>query len=228
MLPAHVNLVLLSATVPNVMEFANWVGRTKRKVVHVTGTTRRPVPLEHALYYNGKMYPIAQQEGMLPQVQAQYITSCQSLEDIASIAWSVQLDSMSVLLAQASSMSTLSSKAACIHMRPSLLACFVLPVRLRLYMSEIAHLTTLIPMHELVLQGIKAAREAWKVKNALPKTKKDAKALRPTGRGNDPAPRGCGPPGRSPGGQRECSAWLACGPGSCMCTCWLRHCRLSC
>lgn len=37
MLPAHVNLVLLSATVPNVMDFADWVGRTKRKVIHVTG-----------------------------------------------------------------------------------------------------------------------------------------------------------------------------------------------
>lgn len=40
MLPAHVNLILLSATVPNVMEFAGWVGRTKRKacptsVVHL-------------------------------------------------------------------------------------------------------------------------------------------------------------------------------------------------
>ena len=32
MLPAHVNLILLSATVPNALEFANWVGRTKRKV----------------------------------------------------------------------------------------------------------------------------------------------------------------------------------------------------
>ena len=31
MLPAHVNLILLSATVPNVIEFAGWVGRTKRK-----------------------------------------------------------------------------------------------------------------------------------------------------------------------------------------------------
>ena len=37
MLPAHVNLILLSATVPNVMEFADWVGRTKRKRLHVTG-----------------------------------------------------------------------------------------------------------------------------------------------------------------------------------------------
>ena len=53
MLPAHVNLVLLSATVPNVMEFAGWVGRTKRKVIHVTGTSRRPVPLEHCLYSGG-------------------------------------------------------------------------------------------------------------------------------------------------------------------------------
>jgi antiviral helicase SKI2 len=58
MLPSHVNLVLLSATVPNVMEFAGWVGRTKRKVVHVTGTTRRPVPLQHCLYYSGQLYPI--------------------------------------------------------------------------------------------------------------------------------------------------------------------------
>ena len=35
MLPAHVGLVLLSATVPNVEEFADWVGRTKRKKVRV-------------------------------------------------------------------------------------------------------------------------------------------------------------------------------------------------
>lgn len=30
MLPEHINLVLLSATVPNVFDFADWVGRTKR------------------------------------------------------------------------------------------------------------------------------------------------------------------------------------------------------
>lgn len=63
MLPEHVNLVLLSATVPNVMEFADWVGRTKRKVVHVTGTTKRPVPLEHMLYYSGKLYPLLSTQG---------------------------------------------------------------------------------------------------------------------------------------------------------------------
>ena len=68
MLPAHVSLILLSATVPNVMEFADWVGRTKRKVVHVTGTTRRPVPLEHALYYKGEMFTIGRGDKMLVEV----------------------------------------------------------------------------------------------------------------------------------------------------------------
>lgn len=62
MLPAHVNLVLLSATVPNVMEFADWVGRTKRKRLYVTGTTKRPVPLEHNLYFEGALYTVCRQE----------------------------------------------------------------------------------------------------------------------------------------------------------------------
>ncbi|KAI3427058.1 hypothetical protein D9Q98_006998 [Chlorella vulgaris] len=62
MLPAHVNLILLSATVPNVMEFADWVGRTKQKHIHVTGTTKRPVPLQHSLYYAGQMFTICQAE----------------------------------------------------------------------------------------------------------------------------------------------------------------------
>lgn len=69
MLPDHVNLVLLSATVPNVMEFADWVGRTKRKRLWVTGTTRRPVPLEHLLYYNTQFFPIARQSTLLPDVR---------------------------------------------------------------------------------------------------------------------------------------------------------------
>jgi antiviral helicase SKI2 len=37
MLPPHVVIVMLSATVPNVMEFADWVGRTKGRRVYVTG-----------------------------------------------------------------------------------------------------------------------------------------------------------------------------------------------
>ena len=67
MLPAHVNLILLSATVPNVMEFADWVGRTKRKVQYVT--TKRPVPLEHSLYYGGQLFTICRQDTFIPEVQ---------------------------------------------------------------------------------------------------------------------------------------------------------------
>ena len=41
---------MLSATVPNTMEFADWVGRTKKKKIYVISTQKRPVPLEHFLY----------------------------------------------------------------------------------------------------------------------------------------------------------------------------------
>lgn len=50
MLPEHVTLILLSATVPNTQEFASWVGRTKKKDIFVISTAKRPVPLEHYLW----------------------------------------------------------------------------------------------------------------------------------------------------------------------------------
>jgi len=53
MLPKHVGIIMLSATVPNVREFAGWVGKTKRRKIFITGTTKRPVPLEHVLYFGG-------------------------------------------------------------------------------------------------------------------------------------------------------------------------------
>lgn len=58
MLPEHVTLIMLSATVPNTFEFANWVGRTKQKDIYVISTLERPVPLEHYLYANKKMFKI--------------------------------------------------------------------------------------------------------------------------------------------------------------------------
>ncbi|RKP17827.1 antiviral helicase [Rozella allomycis CSF55] len=58
MLPSHVNLILLSATVPNTFEFANWVGRTKQKDIYVISTLKRPVPLEHYLYAQGQLHKI--------------------------------------------------------------------------------------------------------------------------------------------------------------------------
>lgn len=58
MLPEHVTLILLSATVPNTYEFASWVGRTKKKDIYVISTLKRPVPLEHYLWADKGMYKI--------------------------------------------------------------------------------------------------------------------------------------------------------------------------
>ena len=58
MLPEHVTLILLSATVPNTYEFASWVGRTKKKDIYVISTPKRPVPLEHYLWANKGIHKI--------------------------------------------------------------------------------------------------------------------------------------------------------------------------
>ena len=58
MLPEHVTLILLSATVPNTYEFASWVGRTKKKDIYVISTPKRPVPLEHYLWAGKAMHRI--------------------------------------------------------------------------------------------------------------------------------------------------------------------------
>jgi antiviral helicase SKI2 len=58
MLPEHVTLILLSATVPNTKEFASWVGRTKKKDIYVISTLKRPIPLEHYLWADKAMYKI--------------------------------------------------------------------------------------------------------------------------------------------------------------------------
>ena len=58
MLPSYVNLIFLSATTPNTLEFSDWIGRTKRKPVHVVKTDYRPVPLSHFLWANLKLHKI--------------------------------------------------------------------------------------------------------------------------------------------------------------------------
>ena len=63
LIPAHVTLIFLSATVPNTFDFADWVGRTKRKKVHVISTMKRPTPLEHYLWAAKDLYKIVDSEG---------------------------------------------------------------------------------------------------------------------------------------------------------------------
>lgn len=62
MLPEHVSLILLSATVPNTYEFASWVGRTKQKNIYVISTPKRPVPLEHYLWAGKNIHKIVNSE----------------------------------------------------------------------------------------------------------------------------------------------------------------------
>lgn len=58
MLPEHVKYILLSATVPNTFEFANWVGRTKQKDIYVISTPKRPVPLEISIWAKNNLYKV--------------------------------------------------------------------------------------------------------------------------------------------------------------------------
>merc|ERR1712142_124515 len=73
MLPQHVNIVLLSATVPNTLEFADWVGRTKKKKIFVISTLKRPVPLEHFLY-TGNSQKTSDELFMILDASKQFIT----------------------------------------------------------------------------------------------------------------------------------------------------------
>ena len=55
MLPDHINMIFLSATTPNTLEFSEWIGRTKKRKVYVVSTPKRPVPLQHFLLYDDEV-----------------------------------------------------------------------------------------------------------------------------------------------------------------------------
>ena len=50
-LPSSVQLVMLSATITGAESFARWIGKIKSIPCHLIPTTKRPVPLEHHLFY---------------------------------------------------------------------------------------------------------------------------------------------------------------------------------
>ena len=70
MLPPDVRIVMLSATVPNAGDFAEWVGQTKRSNIHVIKTLKRPVPLRHCIYTgnssktSNQLFAIAYNQGL--------------------------------------------------------------------------------------------------------------------------------------------------------------------
>ncbi|KAG0326160.1 ATP-dependent RNA helicase mtr4, partial [Podila humilis] len=53
MLPRNCHYVFLSATIPNAMEFAEWICKIKEQPCHVVSTNFRPTPLQHYLFAQG-------------------------------------------------------------------------------------------------------------------------------------------------------------------------------
>lgn len=53
MLPEKVHHVFLSATIPNAMQFAEWICQMKQQPCHVVYTDYRPTPLQHYLFPAG-------------------------------------------------------------------------------------------------------------------------------------------------------------------------------
>ena len=53
LLPDKVRYVFLSATIPNAMQFAEWITKTHNQPCHVVYTDFRPVPLQHYLFPSG-------------------------------------------------------------------------------------------------------------------------------------------------------------------------------
>ena len=54
LLPKGIGIIMLSATIPNYMEFAQWVGDIKETKVYVQNTLKRVVPLQHILFIDKK------------------------------------------------------------------------------------------------------------------------------------------------------------------------------
>lgn len=69
MLPNHIKYILLSATVPNTFEFANWVGRTKQKDIYVISTPKRPVPLEIFIWAKNNMYKAVDSQRKFSEIE---------------------------------------------------------------------------------------------------------------------------------------------------------------
>jgi ATP-dependent RNA helicase DOB1 len=53
LLPHTVRYVFLSATIPNAMQFAEWICKTHAQPCHVVYTDFRPTPLQHYLFPAG-------------------------------------------------------------------------------------------------------------------------------------------------------------------------------
>jgi antiviral helicase SKI2 len=63
MLPPHIKLVLLSATIDSPERIAAWVGRMKKRTMHLISNTARVVPLQHYLFKPAFFEQLADEQG---------------------------------------------------------------------------------------------------------------------------------------------------------------------
>ena len=64
LLPPGINLIMLSATIPNYFEFAKWVGNIKKSMIYIEITLKRIVPLQHQIYIDSQnIYEIKSTDG---------------------------------------------------------------------------------------------------------------------------------------------------------------------
>ncbi len=68
--PRSMQLICLSATMPNVDELAEWVSEVRGTEVAVVRETRRPVPLRYYISCGGRLVPLAQLEGAMRRQSA--------------------------------------------------------------------------------------------------------------------------------------------------------------
>jgi superfamily II RNA helicase len=55
-LPRDIQLVMLSATISGAEQFAGWIAQLKNINCHLISTAKRPVPLAHSVFWDGKLH----------------------------------------------------------------------------------------------------------------------------------------------------------------------------
>ena len=73
MLPPHIKLIMLSATISNSELFANWIANIKKHNVDLISTPHRPVPLKHYIFHNNDIHLILNQKNSFDSVKYQEI-----------------------------------------------------------------------------------------------------------------------------------------------------------
>lgn len=71
-LPSDITLILLSATISEPDKFAEWIGNLKQRPIHLITTNKRPVPLNHYVYFDNKLHILLNNKGFNERAYQEY------------------------------------------------------------------------------------------------------------------------------------------------------------